>query len=503
MLKTIVVAARDRDRLAEITAVATRFGLDILLARMGLAKGSDGAPPPDLPHRTRQALEALGPTYVKLGQILATRADLLPPDWIAAFEALHSSAPTLPFALLRPALEEALGEPVDTAFAHFDMQPLAAASMAQVHRATLHDGRDVVVKIRRPGIRRAMEADLRLITHMAGIVEASSREARRFQPRALVQQLLDTVLEELDFTSEGRNADRMRTDLANQPRVVVPEIHWPYTSETVLVMEYIAGIPPRDGDTLRAAGIDPDAIADLGAELVLDMVLVNGRFHGDPHPGNLLCLPGNRLALLDLGLIGHVSARRQQEFLTFILSLRSGDAQTLTDTLLIWHQGDPPARDRVLAASEQLIARHGSGPLVLGRMVADFFPLIRKEGLVLPPDLALIFKALITMDGVLSAIQPGFDLSQALQRSRARLVTHRLSASQSPDKMVALLLELSRIADDAPRLLRALTRRLEAEAEESGKAAGLTDAALLTAAKWLAAAVVAGSAAGTVGLMLR
>lgn len=499
MLKTIVVAARDRERLAEITSVATRYGLDLLLSRMGLAKGEDGAPSPDLPRRTRQALEALGPTYVKLGQILATRADLLSPEWIAEFENLHSAAPTLPFDTLRPSLEEALDEPVDTAFARFDPQPLAAASMAQVHRATLHDGREVVVKIRRPGIRKAMEADLRLITHLAGIVEASSKEARRFQPRALIQQLLDTVLEELDFTHEGRNADRLRADLVDQPRIVVPEIHWPLSSETVLVMDYIDGIPPRDGDMLRAAGIDPDAIADLGADLVLDMVLVNGRFHGDPHPGNLLCLPGNRLALLDLGLIGHVSARRQQEFLTFILSLRSGDAQTLTDTLLGWHQGERPSRDRVLAASEQLIARHGSGPLVLGRMVADFFPLIRKEGLVLPPDLALIFKALITMDGVLSAIQPGFDLSQALQRSRGKLITHRLSASQSPEKMVSLMLELSRIADDAPRLLRALTKKLE---NEEGPPPGLTDSALLTAAKWLAAAILLSGVAVTIGLVL-
>lgn len=462
MLKTIVVAARDRERLAEISAVAGRYGLDMLLGRLGLAKKVGGAEPSDLPARTRQALEALGPTYVKLGQILATRQDLLPENWIEEFGRLHSDAPTLSFDQLRGDLEEALGEPVEAAFARFDAEPLAAASMAQVHRATLHDGQEVVVKIRRPGIARRMQADLRLITHLAGMVEAGSREARRFQPRALVQQLLDTVLEELDFTQEGRNADKLRADLSDNHRIVIPVIHWAFSSDTVLVMDYVEGVAPRNGEALRAAGIDPAAIADLGAELVLDMVLVNGRFHGDPHPGNLLCLPGNRLALLDLGLIGHVSGRRRQQFLTFILSLRSGDAQALADTLLIWHQGDQPSRERVVAAAEQLAARHGSGPLVLSRMVADFFPLIRKEGLILPPDLALIFKALITMDGVLGAIQPGFDLSEALQRARGRLVMHQLSAAHAPEKTVTLLLELSRIADDAPRLLRAITRRLEA-----------------------------------------
>ena len=494
MLKTIVVAARDRERLAEITALATRFGLDMLLARMGLASRSGDAPPPDLPRRTRQALEALGPTYVKLGQILATRADLLPKHWVAEFSALHSSAPTLPFEALRPRLEDALGEAPETAFARFDPVPLAAASMAQVHRATLQDGTDVVVKIRRPGIRKAMQADLRLITHLA-----SSMEARRFQPQALVGQLLDTVLEELDFTNEGRNADRLRADLADNPAIVIPAIHWRYSSESVLVMDYIAGLPPRDGDSLRAAGIDPAAIADLGAALVLDMVLVNGRFHGDPHPGNLLCLPGDRLALLDLGLIGHVSARRQQQFLTFILSLRAGDARTLADTLLDWSRDSAPDPTGVLAAAEQLVARHGSGPLVLGKMVADFFPLLRREGLVLPPDLALIFKALITMDGVLSAIQPGFDLSAALQKARGRLVLNRLASAQSPEKAVALALEAARLAEDAPRLLRALTRRLEDSREPP---APLTDQGALTAAKWLGGAMLAAALIMSASLFL-
>ncbi|MGC4252559.1 MAG: AarF/UbiB family protein [Sphingobium sp.] len=488
MLKTLVVAARDRERLTEISAVTARYGLDVLLARIGLGQGGAEGEPPDLPRRTRQALETLGPTFVKLGQILATRRDLLPDPWIAEFEKLHSEAPTLPFDALRPRLEDALGEAPETAFARFDTQPLAAASMAQVHRAALHDGREVVVKIRRPGIRRKMQADLRLITHLAGIVESSSKEARHFQPRALVQQLLDTVMEELDFTQEGRNADRLRDDLSDNPGVVIPEIHWRFSSETVLVMDYIAGIAPRDGESLRASGIDPAAIADLGAALVLDMVLVNGRFHGDPHPGNLLCLPGERLALLDLGLIGHVNARRQQEFLTFILALRSGDAQTLADTLALWSAGSGVARERILTAAEHLTARHSNGPLVLGALVADFFPLLRKEGLVLPPDLALIFKALITMDGVLNAIQPGFDLSEAIQRARGRLVMNRLAASRSQDKIVALLLEASRIADDAPRLLRALTRKLEAEPEE--RPSGPSDAAIITGAKWIAGAVV-------------
>ncbi|WP_395395082.1 AarF/UbiB family protein [Novosphingobium sp. BL-8A] len=464
MFKSIAVAARDRGRMAEVSAVIARFGLEALAVRLGIGEGDDGAGAEarDLPTRTRRALEALGPTYVKLGQILATRRDLLPDPWIAAFEQLQSDAPRLPFAQLREAVEAALGEAPETAFAHFDTEPLAAASIAQVHRARLHDGAEVVVKIRRPGIRARMEADLRLMRHLAALAEARSAAVRRMKPAAMIEQLGREILDELDFTSEGRNADLLRADLASLDRVTVPRIHWEWTGEKVLVMDYVDGIPPRDPGVLRAAGNDPSRIASLGAELVLEMVLVNGRFHADPHPGNLLCLPGDGLALLDLGSVGFVSPRRQHEFLTFILALRSGDPGGVADMLATWSEGGEVPRERLLRTSERLVARHGTGALVLNAMVADFFPLLRQEGLVLPPDLVLIFKAMVTMDGVLAGIAPDFDLSDALGRMRGKLVASRLSRLAAPDKLETALLELSRVAEEAPRFLRAASTRMEA-----------------------------------------
>lgn len=464
MMKTLTVGARDRARLKEILGVASRFGLGMLLAGLGLEPlDDDGADPKTLPRRTRLAIEELGATFVKLGQILATRGDLLSPEWIEELEQLHSSAPTLTFEALRPQVEEAIGEEVDTMFAAFDPAPLAAASMAQVHRATLHDGREVVLKIRRPGIRPRMEADLRLIADCAAIIESSSAEARRYAPTAMMRQLAEAVLEELDFTIEGRNADRLRADFAREPRVVVPEIHWAWTSETLLVMDYVEGVPPRSEETLRGAAIDPRAIADLGADIVLDMVLVNGRFHADPHPGNLLCLPGNRIALLDLGMVGHVSPRRRAEFIGFVQSLGSGDPARLAEVLGIWSEGSGVPRPRVEAAAERLVARHGGGRLILRDMMADFLPLMREERMTVPPDLLLIFKALVTIDGVLTNIQPGFDLSGAVERSASRLMRARLSPDHWGPTLHALAWELARVGDDAPRLVRAAVRRLETE----------------------------------------
>ena len=468
MIGMMSAAGRDRGRLKQIAQIASKFGLDVLLARLGLEPGANKEGGPDaeaasLPRRTRLALQALGPVYVKLGQILATRGDLLSPEWIAELEHLHNSAGTLSFEALRPSVEAALGEPPETAFADFDPQPLAAASMAQVHRATLHDDRPVVLKIRRPGIREAMEADLRLLGQLAKIVEKASAEARRFGPAAMMRQLAAAILEELDFASEGRNADRLRSDFEKEQRVVIPEIHWSMTSESLLVMDFIDGVRPRDGATLRAAGIDPVAIANLGADIVLDMVLINGRFHGDPHPGNLLCLPGDRIALLDLGMLGHVSPRRREEFISFVQSLNISDPALLADVLQIWSADGGPTPLQLRSAAERLIARHGGGQLVLSAMVGDFLPLMRDEGLTMPPDLLLIFKALVTIDGVLSAIVPDFDLSAAMKRSSLRIVKARLDPQHWTPAVQALAWELGKIADDAPSLIRLLVRRLEAE----------------------------------------
>ncbi|WP_322965455.1 ABC1 kinase family protein [Sphingomonas fuzhouensis] len=502
LLGAIRVAARDRARLADVIATASRFGLDVLLARLGLdpARRDPDALPFDLPARTRQAMEALGPVWVKLGQILATRADLLPPEWITELEQLHSAAPRLPFDQLREQVEAALGEPPETAFVRFDPEPLAAASIAQVHRAALSDGTDVVLKIRRPGIRPVMEADLRLLTQLASMIEATNAEARRYGAMRMVRELGRDILEELDFTNEGRNADRLRADFAGDARVVIPTIHWAQTTETLLVMDFVDGVPPRNAALLRQAGIDPAVIAAVGADIVLDMTLINGRFHGDPHPGNLLCLPGNRIALLDLGLIGHVSPRRREEVIAFTQSITYSDPILLAETLKQWSQTDDIPSERFQAVADRLVARHGGGALRLAAILADIFPVLREERIVLQPDMLLLFKALITIDGVLSGIQPDFDLSAALRRASARIVEARLSPQRWTKRATALALELDRLGDDLPRLIRATTRKLEGE--QAAVATGGIEAAIRTGAGWIAGALALSGVAIAVAMRL-
>jgi ubiquinone biosynthesis protein len=341
---------------------------------------------------------------------------------------------------------------------------------------------------------------LRLIAELAALAETSSAEARRFRPRDLVLQLAQAVLEELDFTSEGRNADRLRADFAQDPRVVIPEIHWQWTSETLLVMDFIEGVPPRDAATLRAAGLEPAVIAALGADVVLDMVMINGRFHGDPHPGNLLCLPGNRIALLDLGMIGHVSPRRREEVIAFVQSLSSADPEQLADVFGAWSAGSGVAQDRIQAAAERLIARHGGGPIKLSAIVADLLPLLRDEGMTMPPDLLLMFKALMTIDGVLQAIEPDFDLASAMQRASLRMARARLSPDHWAPVLQALAWELSKIGGDAPRLVRAVIRRLEQKPVDAPHAD--PSRAIVIGARWIAGAILAAAVVLAVAMVL-
>lgn len=493
MFTTLAVAARDRKRLTEISGVAARFGLGAVLARLGLGLGGnaedEGGEP--LSRRTRLALEALGPTFIKLGQILSTRSDLLPPDWIEEFERLQSGGTTLDFEVLRLEVETALGGPPEQVFARFEVTPLAAASIAQVHRAVLRDGTEVVVKIRRPGVRPRVEADLRLIAELARKAEQASAEIARYRPRALIAQLSEVMLDELDFTTEGRNTDRFAADFARNPDVVIPTVHWDYTNDQVLVQDYLDGVAPIDAERLQAAGIDPRRLARVGAEAVLDMVLVNGRFHADPHPGNLRAMAGDRVGLLDFGMVGTVTPRRRAELVSFVQALAGSDAQRMAEVLADWTEDADVPTQSLTAGAERLIARHGQGQIDLPAIVADLMALMRQERVAAPPDLMLILKALVTIEGVLSRVDPGFDLVRAMSGAWKRVVFSRHHLGTVQNQLVGALLDLSASSGDVPRIIRAVSRRLLREPDRRAGADGRQTAlAVAAAGRWIGISIL-------------
>src|SRR5262245_11671994 len=414
---------RDLPRLHEITSVFIRHGLGDIVRRIGVANVLERAGQMlhwgtkvetvrlEPAQRARLALEELGPTFVKLGQVMATRVDLFPPSWIAEFEKLQSEVPPVPFNDLMPELERALGGPPQEVFRNLDPRPFGSASIAQVHRAELEDGTPVVLKIRRPGIRAKIDADLRILFHIVGLIESEMPEARRYQPVEIAGQFARSLERELDLACEARNVERLTKHFAGDPYVVIPKIYPQWTSETLNVQEYVAAIPGTDLAAVKAAGLDPKLLAARGAEALLKMMLVDGFFHADPHPGNVFYLPGNRIVMIDWGMVGRLSPLRRNQVVDLLAGLARMDEEAMLDVLLDW-AGDAFVDEAKLAADvDELVFDYEGVPLKdirVGALLKAFTAIIREHSIVMPADLTLMFKALITMEGLGRQYDPDF-----------------------------------------------------------------------------------------------
>jgi len=521
MLWQAIGAARDLARANEIAAVLIRYGFGDLVRRIGMAavlekagKALHWQAPQELaylepPARVRRVLEELGPTFVKLGQILATRVDLFAPEWIEEFGKLQDAAPATPFANVRAQLLEDLGEAPEAAFARLDTEPLAAASLAQVYRATLLDGREVVLKVRRPGIRRTVEADLHLLARLAEIVEAEAPDLRRYRPREVVREFTLSLRRELDFAAECRMAQRVAANFADHPEIVVPAIHWQWSGERLNVQDLVAGIPGRDLAAVDAAGLDRKLLARRGAAAVLKMTLEDGLFHADPHPGNVFYLPGNRIAFIDFGMIGRLSEERRYQVALLLHGLVSGDSSTVAEVLLDWrHDADgetDPAR--LSHEIDAFVDQYKGVPLKkldLAAMLSDLLAILRENGLSLPPDLSLLVKAFITLEGLGRQLDPDFDMAaQAAPFLQRALLAHQAPAALAKRGWRAVggaLSLLGGLPQDLRELMRAARRgklnlqvdisALERLGEKLDRAASRVTIGIVTAALIIGTAIV-------------
>ena len=474
MLIETLGAARDMGRLNQILGVLIRHGFGDSVRRLGLADRLESAGhalkwehAADLarlepPVQVRLAIEELGPTFVKLGQILAGRADLFGPEFIAEFEKLHSHVPAVPLDSLRPQLREDLGGEPEDVFARFDPEPLAAASIAQVHRAQLKDGTEVVVKIRRPGITDTIEADLRLLGRMAAVAEAEIPNLKPYRPQQLVRELARSLKRELDLASECRNAERIAANLAPLPWIVVPKVHWQHTTERVNVQDFVGGVAGNDLAGLDLNGFDRNLLAQRGSQAVLKMIVQDGFFHADPHPGNVFYLEGNRIAFIDFGMVGRLSQRRREELLNLLLGLVERNPQTVADVLLDWTGDEHGVNLAVLETEiEAFVDQYHGTPLAqlnLGQMLADVTTILREHHLGLPSDMALLIKAFITLEGMGRGLDPEFHMTtEALpllrQVVRARYQP-KVVANRAWQTLRRTLAVAEQLPHDVSRLLR-------------------------------------------------
>ncbi|HMT80114.1 MAG TPA: AarF/UbiB family protein [Azonexus sp.] len=497
MLWQAALAVRDLGRLHDIASILIRYGFGDLARRMGLAHALERAghalhwrEVDELAHlappaRARRALEDLGPTFVKLGQMLATRVDLFEPEWIAEFGKLQDSAPPAPWESVCQQLTEDLGAPPAEVFAAFDQEPLAAASIAQVYRARLDDGSEVVVKVRRPDIRPIIEADLRWLHRLADIAEVEYPELRLFRPSEVVGQFTRSLRRELDFSAECRSAERIAANFAgytdreavmpsaNEPQaatgappiIVIPKVYWPWTGERVCVQEFIDGISGRQLAAIEQAGLNRQILARRGAHAVLKMIVEDGLFHADPHPGNVFYLPGNRIGFIDFGMIGRLSEARQAQLVQLLLGLVKHEPRRVADVLFEWMDDTPVNEDELLLEIEAFVDQYHGVPLKqlsLGTMLSDLIAILRQHQISLPADLTLLVKAFISLEGMGRELDPDFDMAgqampllEAAMRARYRPRALARRGWQTATEILGLLTGLPQ---DISRLLRAARR---------------------------------------------
>lgn len=439
---TLFSSAREFGRLRELIAILLKYGFDDIVrwlqmeGRIGwLRRWVRQDLPPEIRRlpseaRARLALEEMGPTFVKLGQILATRVDLLPSEWIAQLEKLQDQATAIPFAQLKPQLERSLGAKVSACFREIDETPVGTASMAQVYRAVTPLGQEVVLKIRRPGIEEKIQADLRLLKKLAEIAEAQSPELRRYRPLEVMQEFETSLLSELDFSIEARTADRLRDNLRQFDWLVIPRIYWEWTCDDLNVQEFIRGIPAKDVEAIDAAGLDRRQLARRGARAVWKMMLEDGLFHADPHPGNFLVLSGGRIAMLDYGMVGRLTATRRDQLIRLIRGVALQEPDTVTQVLVEWAAGRYVNREGLLAEVTNLIERYDGIPLPeldISDLLNAIAGILRNYSLRLPSELTLLAKACVTLEGFGRLIDPDFQLMEEAMPLLRKTLANRYS----------------------------------------------------------------------------
>lgn len=415
--------------------------------------------------RLRLALEELGPTFIKLGQMLSVRPDLVPASFINEFQKLQDEVPPFSAAQAKEAIETQLGHSVEQLFSSFDEAPLAAASIAQVHRAVTKDNEQVVIKIQRPNIQSVIETDLNILFDLAGLIKRHIPESELYNPTGIVQEFAKTIRGELDFIREGRNIDRFRRNFEDDNTVFVTKVYWELTTERVLTMEFIDGIKISELDKLEKAGLDRKIIAYNGAQSILKQVFDHGFFHADPHPGNIFVLPNNVIAPLDYGMMGSLDEELMETVGNLLTAIVNKDVNKIirafTDIGIIENTLD--VRGLKLDLTD-FLDRYYQVPfsqLDIGKILSELTEIIRKHRIKLPSDLTLMGKTLVTEEGVGRILDPDFDIITMAKPYVEKLMVRKLDPRRHLKEFAATLDDISRLFKILPSEFRAIITKIK------------------------------------------
>ncbi len=463
---------RNAKRFGEILAILGRYGLADWLSGLnydwihGRLVSFDGERLGRVTQeaRIRLALTELGTTFIKLGQMLSTRADLIGPSLADELAQLRSHTPPDSPDKIRNSVRAELGKDVDELFAAFDDKPLASASIGQVHRARLHTGEHVVVKVQHEGIEHKILGDLDIMGVLGDLAQKHVSYVRAYQPVATLREFRRTLLNELDFAAERRNLDEFAANFKKDKFVHFPRVHSELCSRRVLTMELLVGVSGEDIQGMRNTGFDLNVFAQRGANMYLDMIFRDGFYHADPHPGNLMMLPGGVVGVLDCGMVGRLDDIMRQEVESLLLSIINKDAIELTDSVM--RLGSvPPDLDRDALRSEisNFVSEYGSRSLKdfnLSAALKQMTDIIRRYQILLPSSLAMMLKMLVMLEGTSRQLNPNFNLAALIEPYQVKVMRHRLSIGRLIRKLYRAYRDWDRLIEMLPRDLAEILRRV-------------------------------------------
>jgi ubiquinone biosynthesis protein len=418
------------------------------------------------PERLRLALEELGPTFIKLGQVLSTRPDLIPLPFALELSRLQDQVPPFPYPEAAEAIRKALGKGPEEIFSEFEKKPLAAASIGQVHRAVLPDGTEVAVKVRRPAIRKTIEIDLEIMNYLAGLMERHLTEFHIIRPQRIVKEFARTLEEEIDYTVEAGHVERFADQFEGREEIVVPRVFRDFSSEGVLTLEHIDGVKASNLDKLRGGDYDCRVLAERGADLMMAQIFEYGFFHADPHPGNIFILPDNVICYLDFGMMGRISREERERFADLLLAVVRKDEARAAEAILelTEHDGDPD-RGRFEREIGAFIDRYLYRPLKdikMGEVLQKLLDLAVSFELTIKPNLYLMMKAISQVESLGTELDPEFEIISRARPFVERIQWARFHPKRLAEEIFASGTDLISLLQDIPAEFRSILRQTRA-----------------------------------------
>ncbi|MHB1406651.1 MAG: ABC1 kinase family protein [Desulfitobacteriaceae bacterium] len=465
---------RHLGRYRDVAAVLVRHGFGLVVEELGLSqllslpirlfREREEPDPKSVGERVRRVIEELGPTFIKIGQIASTRPDVIPAGVIKELEHLQDRVPSFSFAEVKTIIKEELGADIGEIFLEFEESPLAAASIGQVHRAVLLSGEEVAVKVQRPQISGVIQTDLEILLDLAALAEHRLSWAEQYKVTEMAGEFARSLRAELDYTIEGRNAEKISRQVADDPRIHIPQIFWEHTTKKVLIMEYVEGLKLSCLEELEEQGYNRKSIAETLAKTILQQILIEGFFHADPHPGNILVLPGGIIALIDFGMVGRLSPDMKQHFASLVIALMKQKTEDMIRAIFQMGLVPDDVKLPILRKDvDDLREKYLGVPLSqihLGEAVNELFAVAFRHCILIPADLTLLGKAILTLEGIVAKLDPELSILDIAKPFGLKLLRERYRPVNVLNKAWANINEYGGILLELPHQMKDLLRTM-------------------------------------------